>query len=203
MCAAALAADASPSIERVGEMAATIRASVELMERIIRDLLDVSAIESGHLAIVPEPTPVVAVLALAFELAEPLAIAQGIALDVRSSVCDATVHADPERLQQALGNLLGNAFKFTPHGGRVTLRAAPSSDPAMVRFTVEDTGSGIAAEHLGHIFDRFWQVRETRRGGAGLGLAIVQGIVEAHGSTIGVESTPGVGTTFSFEIARG
>src|SRR4051812_39477933 len=94
------------------------------MERIISDLLDVSAIEAGRLAVDLAPTSVAAVLASAHELAVPLAAAQGVALGVRSSAGDASVLADPARLQQALGNLLGNAIKFTPRGGRVTLGAS-------------------------------------------------------------------------------
>jgi signal transduction histidine kinase len=198
MCASVLAAAEAPDRERVGELTGVILSSVELMERIIRDLLDVSAIEAGRLAVDLARTSVAGVLRTAQVLSAPLAAEQGVTLAVRSTVGDAAVRADAERLQQALGNLLGNAIKFTPRGGRVTLDASPAD--GAVRFTVADTGRGIAAEHLPHVFDRFWQVRETRRGGAGLGLAIVKGIVEAHGGTIGVESVPNEGTTFWIEI---
>jgi signal transduction histidine kinase len=95
-------------------------------------------------------------------------------------------------------NLLGNALKFTAPGGRVTLGAQAGDNEVLFRVT--DTGAGIPPEHLPHLFDRFWQARAGERRGAGLGLPIVKGIVEAHGGTIQVESTPGQGTTFLFTI---
>jgi signal transduction histidine kinase len=112
------------------------------------------------------------------------------------------VHGDDERLLQALGNLLGNALKFTPRGGLVNIVAERvGTDPApAVRFAVRDTGPGIAPDDLPHIFDRFWQGRAGERRGAGLGLAIVRGIVEAHGGQVHVESIPGQGTTVAFSI---
>jgi signal transduction histidine kinase len=196
MCAGVLGA--SPPPENVAQLADVIRGSVELMERIIRDLLDVSAIEAGRLAVDLERVPVAAALATARELAAPLAAERAVTLEVRDDAAGAAVRGDPERLQQALGNLLGNAIKFTSRGGRVTLSA--SLGTGVVRLAVADTGPGIPAEHVPHLFDRFWQARETRRGGAGLGLAIVKGIVEAHGGALGVESVPDEGATFWVEI---
>jgi signal transduction histidine kinase len=118
--------------------------------------------------------------------------------------------ADRERVLQVLMNLLGNAVKFTPAGGRISLDVAAVAGPSpsdtaaapgtFVRFRVRDTGVGIAATHLPHVFDRFWQVHTTGRAGAGLGLAIARGIVEAHGGAIWAQSTLGEGTTFSFTI---
>jgi signal transduction histidine kinase len=102
---------------------------------------------------------------------------------------------------QVLANLGGNAVKFTPAGGAVELRAEREADA--VRVSCTDTGPGIAAEDLPHVFDRFWQARSTRRAGAGLGLAIAKGIVEAHGGEITAESTPGEGSTFSFTLSDG
>jgi len=205
MCAGALAAGGraaadAPTPEAVSHFADVIRGSVELMERIIRDLLDVSAIEAGKLRVDLDRVAVAAALATAQELAEPLAEAQGVTLVLRADAgaARAAVRADPERLQQAFGNLLGNAVKFTPRGGRVTLSAALGT--GVVRFAVADTGPGIPTDHLPHLFDRFWQARETRRGGAGLGLAIVKGIVEAHGGALGVDSVPNEGATFWLEI---
>jgi signal transduction histidine kinase len=97
-----------------------------------------------------------------------------------------------------LENLIGNAVKFTNAGGRITAGAAPRDGEVL--FWVEDTGAGIAAEEMPHVFDRFWQAQKTRRGGAGLGLQIVKGIVEAHDGRIWVESKVGVGTTFYFTL---
>jgi signal transduction histidine kinase len=95
-------------------------------------------------------------------------------------------------------NLIGNAVKRTRPGGRITAGAA--SHDGEVMFWVKDTGAGISAEELPHLFDRFWQAHKTRRAGAGLGLQIVKGIVEAHGGRLWEESKPGVGTTFYFTL---
>ena len=108
------------------------------------------------------------------------------------------MRADRERVLQIFTNLVGNAVKFTPKGGSITITAT-AAGPA-VRFSVKDTGSGIAPENLPHVFDRFWQARARARSGAGLGLAIARGIVEAHGGEIGVESTVGVGTEMYFTL---
>ena len=109
------------------------------------------------------------------------------------------LRADPDRLLQALANLVANALKFGGVGGRITLCA--ERDLAGVRLSVQDTGPGIAADDLPHVFDRYWQRRRAGgERGSGLGLAIVRGIVEAHGGTIDVESTLGAGSEFSFTI---
>ena len=103
------------------------------------------------------------------------------------------VDIDPDRIAQVLSNLVGNAVKFTSHGGQVTLRA--TRDAKGILVTVQDTGVGIAAEDLPFVFDRFWQSRRTDRSGAGLGLAIAQGIVQAHGGALALESEIGHGTS--------
>ena len=108
------------------------------------------------------------------------------------------VWADRDRVLQVFENLIGNAVKFTKPGGRITAGAA--SRDREVLFWVADTGAGIDCEEMPHVFDRFWQAQKARRGGAGLGLQIVKGIVEAHGGRIWVESEVGVGTTFYFTL---
>jgi signal transduction histidine kinase len=108
------------------------------------------------------------------------------------------VWADRDRLVQVFENLIGNAVKLTKAGGSVTVGAAPRDGEVL--FWVADTGVGIAAENLPHVFDRFWQAQKSGRRGAGLGLAIVKGIVEAHGGRIWVESTLGRGSTFFFTV---
>jgi signal transduction histidine kinase len=198
MCAGALGR--TPTAESVGELAGVVRESAEWMERIIRDLLDVTTIEAGRLAVERGPLSAAAVAEQLRTRYTPLAAERGCALRCEVARALPPVDADGERLAQALGNLLGNAIKFTPRGGTVELAVAPSPAGG-VRFEVRDTGPGIPAEHLPHLFDRFWQARETRRAGAGLGLAIAQGIAQAHGSVLAVESTPGSGTRFWFDLA--
>src|SRR5690606_23781365 len=105
-----------------------------------------------------------------------------------------TIRADRDRLLQALGNLVGNAVKFTPEGGRVGVYVERAGDE--VRFEVRDTGPGIPAAQLPHLFDRFWQARHSGRHSVGLGLSIAKGIVEAHGGRIWVESEEGAGARF-------
>jgi signal transduction histidine kinase len=108
-------------------------------------------------------------------------------------------YVDPARIQQVLSNLVGNAIKFTPKGGCVTIRAQRESEKE-VRVAVSDTGPGIPPDQIPHIFGRFWQGKRTDRRGVGLGLAIVKGIVEAHEGRVWVESRLGVGSDFIFTV---
>jgi signal transduction histidine kinase len=107
------------------------------------------------------------------------------------------VYADRHRVMQVLQNLIGNALKFTPPDGHIVVEATLADDEVL--FSVSDTGPGIAKEHLGDVFSR-WQAKRTERLGAGLGLPIAKGIVDAHGGRIWVESEPEDGTTFSFTL---
>jgi len=111
------------------------------------------------------------------------------------------VHVDKRRILQVLENLISNAIKFAPAGAHIVASAAPdeSSGPAL-RFTVEDDGPGIAPHEVPHIFERFWQARESDKRGTGLGLFIAREIVQAHGGRIWVESAPGAGCRFHFTI---
>ena len=110
------------------------------------------------------------------------------------------IEADEERVLQVLENLVGNALKFTPPGGVVTVGARRASESGWVLFSVRDNGPGISAEHLPRVFDRFWQAQASDRRGSGLGLAICKAIVEAHGGRIWVESQPGKGAGFFFTL---
>ena len=175
-----------------------IRDAVTQMQRLRQDLLDVASIEAGRLSVEPEPHDPATLLAEAREMFGPVAAEHGVELVLRPAEPLPAVRVDRSRMLQVLGNLIGNAVKFTPREGRITLAAAVAADG--VCLSVSDTGTGIPAEHLPHVFDRFWKVREGNRHGAGLGLAIARGIVEAHGGEIRVESTPGVGTTFSLTL---
>ena len=175
-----------------------IRRAVTRMNRLIGDLLDVSQITSGTLRISTEPADVAAICEEAGHVFLPLLATKEQAFQCRPPVQPLFVQADRDRISQVLSNLIGNAHKFTPEGGQVELRAEALD--GFVRFSVADTGPGLSARDLPHIFDRFWQSRRVRRGGVGLGLPIAKGIVNAHGGDIWVESTAGVGTTFFFTL---
>jgi len=210
MCASALLDPEPVPPDSVRSMAEVIRESAQWMGRIIQDLLDVSRIESGRLALERGPVEASTLLDVVQDLMRLQVENAGVQLEVTPPGPLPQLDADRERVVQVLLNLLGNAVKFTPAGGSICLEAAIASSASpndgvgsygsFVRFRVRDTGVGISAAHLPHVFDRFWQVHTTGRAGAGLGLAIAKGIVEAHGGAIWAESEVGDGTTFSFTI---
>jgi signal transduction histidine kinase/PAS domain-containing protein len=177
-----------------------IERSARRMSRLIRDLLDMASIEAGTLAVECDRVAVDHLVADSATAQKPLASAASLELRLDVAKDLPEVWGDRERLNQVFENLIGNAVKFTKPGGRVTLGAAEKDNSVML--WVSDTGAGIAAEHLPHVFERFWQAhRDSKRsGGAGLGLPIVKGIVEAHRGHIWVESAAGRGTTFFFTI---
>jgi len=179
---------------------AGIQQSVEQMERLIRDLLEVKRIEAGYLTLTLDDHPASELLADAVELMAPLADRRAMRVRVVAVDGSPRVRADRERTLQVLTNLLGNAIKFTQEGGEIELTAFEAGGE--VTFSVRDNGPGIAAPDVHHIFDRFWQAqRKGREGlGLGLGLAIVRGIVQAHGGRTWAESEIGVGTTISFTL---
>jgi PAS domain S-box-containing protein len=191
--------DVAERVEIMLEAAAQIDA-------LIQDLLDVTRLEAGRLTVSPRDVDPVPLVEAALHALHTLAESSGVELEASYADDLPMVHADPERVTQILSNLVGNALKFTPAGGRVEVRVQPYNEGALVSVT--DTGEGIPADHLPHVFDRFFQVSSTRVGarhGAGLGLPIARGIVEAHGGTIWIESAPGRGTTVRFTLpaARG
>lgn len=175
-----------------------IRSSVQRANRLIEDLLDVTRIEAGQLSVELGPFPSGQLVLDVVEQQQLVASNSSIELRSEIELTLPEVWGDRNRCLQILENLIGNALKFTPAGGRVTVGAAPGDGE--VRFWVADTGAGIAAESLPHVFDRFWQAKKTERRGAGLGLQICKGLVEAHGGRIWVESTLGRGTTFHFTV---
>lgn len=176
----------------------TIQRAVARANRLIQDLLDVARMQAGRISVERRPEALAPLLREVIELHHALAEAKSLQLTVSVPEGSPFLLADRDRLLQIFSNLLGNALKFTPEGGRIALRAEQAGD--MMRFAVSDTGPGIPAENLPHLFDPFWQVREAKKEGAGLGLAIVKGLVEAHGGQIWVESKPGVGSTFFFTL---
>jgi PAS domain S-box-containing protein len=170
----------------------------ERMNRLIQDLLDVKRIENGRLAVEPRPVLALSLLTEAAEMLRPLATASSLELALDGSMELPSVSADPNRVQQVFSNLIGNAIKFTPRGGRITMRGEQLASE--VRMAVTDTGPGIPAEQLPHIFGQYWQGSRSDRRGIGLGLAIAKGIVEGHNGRIWVESTVGEGSSFYFTL---
>lgn len=172
--------------------------AAEQMDALIRDLLDVNRLDAGKLAITTAPVEPSALLTDSLQTLRPLVEEKGIGLDLQIETGLPKVAADRDRIQQTLSNLVGNAIKFSPAGSKIVVLARSDSDSVV--FSVLDSGSGIAAEHLPRVFDRYWQSSRTDRQGAGLGLAIAKGIVEAHGGRIWIESRPHEGTTASFTL---
>jgi PAS domain S-box-containing protein len=175
-----------------------IRQAAEQMERLINDLLDVKRLEAGQLTLQRRPQRPASLLTEVVEMIGSIAEERGQQLVCEADEGLAAVSIDRPRMLQVLQNLLGNAMKFTPPGGRIVLRAA--THDGAVRISVSDTGPGIPEAHLPYIFDRFWQAKREGRLGLGLGLAIARGIVEAHGGRIWAESRVGAGTNVYFTL---
>ena len=185
--------------ERVEErrQAEIVRRAADRMNRMIQDLLDVKRMESGQLTTDLKPELPATIINDTIDMLRPLAAGSTIMLEAHIEDDLPPVLADAARIQQVLSNLVGNAVKFTPRSGRITVCAEHIDRE--VRFGVIDTGPGIPAEQLPHIFGRFWQAKSDHRG-IGLGLAIAKGIVEAHNGRIWVESHLGLGSTFYFTL---
>jgi signal transduction histidine kinase len=175
-----------------------IKRTGEQMERLIKDLLSVTAIEAGRLSIDPRKLRVEDLFRDASEMLEATVREKSITLTVDRAADLPPVRGDPARVLQVFSNLVGNAVKFTPAGGVITLSATRADGG--VRCAIADTGSGISPEDLPRIFGKFWQSKRGDHRGVGLGLAIARGIVEAHGGSIGVRSEVGRGSVFSFSL---
>lgn len=174
--------------------------AAEQMDRLIQDLLDVTRVETGQLLIETQSLAISALLEGALRTLRPLAQAAGLDLQVDLPPTLPLVQADPERIGQVLSNLIGNAIKATERGGRITVSVTEGDNAAQV--AVADTGTGIPLEQLPHVFERFWQASRSgiRSRGAGLGLPIARGIIQAHGGRMWVESEHGAGSTFYFTL---
>ena len=175
-----------------------VERAAERMNRLIRDLLELSRADAGRLWIQPAPAEPEGLLREALDAHCSIAAAKGITLEATADGGLPYVLADRERIAQVFSNLIGNALKFTPKGGRVSVRGWRGTP--QVRFTVDDSGPGIPSEEQAHVFDRFWQATKASGLGTGLGLSIAKAIVEGHGGSIGVTSAPGLGTTFEFSL---
>ncbi len=188
------------SEEQKQEQLRIIGRTVERMHRLIHDLLDAARVQSGRaLAVSQSVIDTRDFLTEATDQLAGEARAKKIRLECDADSAPATLFADRDRLLQVFSNLLGNAVKFTGEGGRIGVHAM-RSDSGGTHFSVSDTGPGIPAEELPHLFEPFWQAGDSARLGTGLGLSIARGIVEAHGGTISVQSIPGEGTTFEFDL---
>ncbi|MFP2911780.1 sensor histidine kinase, partial [Pyxidicoccus sp. 3LFB2] len=181
----------------VGRVAAMDRAAVHMLGLISR-LLDAARLDAGQpLAVDSQPEPVVEVIGEALALIEPQLTRGELHLEQHLTP-GLMALCDRERVLQVLANLLGNAVKFTPAGGTVTVEAVALDSE--VRVAVRDTGPGIPEDEQGRLFQRHWQSRSTATRGSGLGLYIAKGLVEAHGGRLWVESTVGAGSTFTFTL---
>ncbi|MCU0646776.1 MAG: hybrid sensor histidine kinase/response regulator, partial [Gemmatimonadaceae bacterium] len=191
-----------------GEAAALLEESCETilrntvgMQRLVEDLLDASALQDGAFRVHRIVQPLGEPFDGAARTLGPLAEARGVTFTIVSEAgaADENGALDRPRVEQLLSNLGGNAIRFTPTGGRVEVRYAVIDDRLVV--SVSDEGPGIAPEDADHLFTAFWRgAHANGRGGAGLGLWIAKGIVDAHGGTLAVESTPGRGATFRFTL---
>lgn len=177
----------------------SIRRAVGKARLLVDDLLDASAIAAGRLVLDRDRYLVESLIEAVFEDHLPAAEQAGVTLSRRVEAAPrAFIRVDLERMCQALGNLLVNAIKFTGAGGHVEVRARVEAGRALIE--VQDDGAGIDPADLPHVFDRFWHARKKRRAGAGLGLAIAQGIAESHGTRIEVRSALGQGSVFAISL---
>jgi PAS domain S-box-containing protein len=187
-----------PDDERAARQLVVMQRTIRSMNRMILDLLDVTRIEGGNFALAQEHVQVQPLLNEVLELFEAPARECGISLTCNAPNGAPCVIGERDRLVQVLSNLIGNAVKFTPPCGQISVRVRLLEESLHV--SVEDTGPGIPSENLPQLFDRFWQADPTGRVGTGLGLAIAKAIVEAHGGHIWAESVLGRGTTFHFTV---
>jgi signal transduction histidine kinase len=189
--------EASPSPEQ-RKIVAVLTRSTDQMKRLVNDLLDTVRLQAGRLSLNLETLSVQEILQQASSAFRNVAAERNIDLEIIPTEAGIAVRADAVRVSQLVGNLVGNALKFVPDGGRVTVSAVRRGPEVL--FQVKDTGPGIAPADVEHLFEKFWQERRGDRRGIGLGLTITKGLVEAHGGKIRVESTLGSGSTFSFTL---
>jgi chemotaxis family two-component system sensor kinase Cph1 len=183
---------------RLRASAQRIQRSVDRMSSLIHDLLDLAKIEAGRVEVRCQPEDAGDMIEEALSMLRQLAETKRITITEELLPGTPAVSADRERIFQVLSNLVGNAIKLTPESGTVAVRVEPGANEVLI--TVANTGPGIPADQLPHVFDRYWQARRRSREGSGLGLHIAKGIVEAHGGRLWVESPPGAGARFMFTL---
>jgi signal transduction histidine kinase len=181
-----------PLIEKLGPI-------IQSMSKIVSDLLDVTGLEAKALRIEPVKCDLHKIVLAVTDLYEALAKEKQLNLMGQVLPECQFIFCDPDRIRQVLSNLVGNAIKFTGINGSVSILTKNSDNK--VEVSVSDTGKGISKDNLEHVFDRFWQAKDSRKLGSGLGLAIAKNLVETHGEKIWVKSELGVGTTFYFTIS--
>ncbi len=180
----------------------TMSLEIDRLGRLVADLLTLAQLEGGGLSLTREVVPVVELFGEVTSVMHKLAEDSGVTVAIELADETLDVYCDRDRIMQVLLGFVGNALKHTGPEGTITLRA--SATDRTVTLAVKDDGAGIGPEALPRLFDRFFRVDESRASsrGTGLGLSIAKEIVEAHGSSIDVESRPGEGSTFSFELPR-
>ena len=191
--------DGSHASRRITTAIDTMQQASSRMNILLEDLLDTSKIEAGRYTISAQALDVTQIFEEALSLLMPLATEKSVELTF-STEPNLRINADPERLFQVLSNLISNAIKFTPADGKIVVAAMSHGDDIV--FSVRDSGKGISAEQLPHIFDRYWTAKEGNASGTGLGLYISQGIIKAHGGQLLAESTLGKGSEFRFTVPR-
>ncbi|MEP6834910.1 MAG: ATP-binding protein [Gemmatimonas sp.] len=198
MCARIMRDSPSPDRDETNRMISAISESAVWMQRLIRDLLDVTSLEAGHLAIDRHPVVASSLVSSAVDLMMAELATKDLKFSAEVEKDLPTINVDGARIVQVLTNIIGNAIKFTPSFGTISVNVQRT--PEGLLFSVSDSGVGIAPEMHTQIFDRFWQEHPAHNGGHGLGLAIAQGIVQGHGGRLWVESEVGKGSIFRFVI---
>jgi len=198
--AASLLLEFDLSPERRRDHLVSIKRSADRLSHLIRDLLDVARIEAGALRVTPARFELAGVLEELMGYQKEAAERQGVSLGTQCHGEKVQLYGDRHRVLQVLSNLVDNALKFTGEGGRVEIGGREGGQGGGAVLWVSDTGSGISPQDQERLFDRFWQVARRDKRGAGLGLSIVKGLVEAHGGRVWVESREGEGSTFYFEL---
>lgn len=181
-----------------------VKTNADRLVRLINDLLDLARIEEGRVQVTPTFFSLSGLANELLDTLRPVASDKGLRLHLADGADPLIVHADRDKVGQVLMNLIGNAIKFTPSGGLVTVELLGEEEPS-VRVQISDTGEGIPPEELPHIFDKFYQVQLGIQGkakGTGLGLSIAKSLVELHGGSIWVRSQVGQGSTFTFTLPR-
>ena len=198
MAAEQLATEVPTTDQRLQPLVERVSRAAKRMDELISNLLDAASIEAGSFEVQSQELQLEQLLNDGVEAIQPFAGRKGISVETRCADPRLRVSCDPHRVAQVLGNLLGNALKFSPEGSRIVVEASRAPDCAHV--TVHDCGPGIAAEHLELVFDRYWTGKRSGRAGTGLGLFIARGIVVAHGGKIWAKSKQGEGSTFCFTL---